>query len=88
MLTGVAVMFQGPSHNFTGAWEFVAGVLVLIVLIFIGVYGRGDRSRRRTAHRTAHRAGRRAAGSASRGPGPGGRHGHRAVPSRRRPNRQ
>ncbi|HEY5015828.1 MAG TPA: hypothetical protein VII59_03525 [Streptosporangiaceae bacterium] len=39
MMTGIAVRIEGPSHNFTGAWEFVVAVLLIIVIIFIRVYG-------------------------------------------------
>jgi hypothetical protein len=72
-----------PTHDiaFPGDWVFVLAVPLLIVLIFILMYGKGDRSGRRTAHRsgrTAHRA--------SRMPERGGNHGHRTV-SKRRPNR-
>jgi hypothetical protein len=59
MLTGVAVMIQGPGHNFTGAWVFVVVVLALIVLIFLRVYGGRDGSGRRTGHRSRWRAARR-----------------------------
>ena len=91
MLTGVAVMVQGPSHNFTGAWVFVVVVLLLIVLIFVRMYGGGGRSGRRSAHRsgrrTAHQSGRRTTGHNAGGVAErGGNHGHRA-PSRRRAHR-
>jgi len=74
MLPGVAVLRTTPT-NFPGAWVFVVGVILLIVLIFLRMYGgRGRPGGRQTAH------------SASREPERGGNHGHRAV-SRRRPNR-
>jgi|HubBroStandDraft_6_1064221.scaffolds.fasta_scaffold1287655_2 hypothetical protein len=73
-----------PTHDisFPGDGWFVLGVLVLIVLIFVLMYGRGDRSGRRTAHRS----GRRTAHRASRAPERGENRGHRTV-SKRRPNR-
>ena len=43
MLTGVAIMVHGPSHNFGGADIFVIVFIALIVLIFIRVYGRRNR---------------------------------------------
>ncbi len=44
MLTGIAVITHGPSHNFDGASIFVALVLLVIVVIFIRAYGgRGRR---------------------------------------------
>ncbi len=43
MLTGVAIMVRGPSHDFAGAGVFVVVVLVLIVLIFIRMYGGKNR---------------------------------------------
>jgi hypothetical protein len=88
MLSGVALiaapsyLVDGPGRNFTGAWEFVAVVLVLIALVFVRVYVLGDWFRRRAAHRS----GQRAAHSASRVPERDGNHGHRAT-SRRRQNR-
>jgi hypothetical protein len=89
MMTSVAVIPTGPRYIPYG-WVFVVVVILLIMLIFIRVYGRGDRSRRRTAHRsgrrTAHRSRRRTAHRASRVPERGGNHGHRAA-SRRRPDR-
>jgi len=82
MLTGIAIIVQGPGRNFAGAGVFVLVVVLLIVALFIRMYVWGGRSGRRTAHRpgrpTAHRA--------SRVPERGGNHGHRTV-SRRRPNR-
>ncbi len=44
MLTGIAVMVHGPSHNFGGASIFVVLVLLVIVAIFIRAYG-GKRRR-------------------------------------------
>ena len=81
MLPGAAVLRTTPT-NFPGAWVFVVGVILLIVLIFLRMYGGRARSGRR---RTAHRSGRQTAHSASREPERGGDHEHRAV-SRRRPN--
>lgn len=83
MVTGVAVMVQGPSHNFTGAWVFVVVVILLIAGIFIRMYGGGKRSGRR---RPAHRSEQRTAHNPSGVPERGGSHGHRAE-SRRRRNR-
>jgi hypothetical protein len=74
MLTGVAFIPE-TSHSFgVGGWVFVFGVVFVIVLGFVLMYGRGGQSRRRTAHRASRVSGR------------GGNHGHRTV-SRRRPNR-
>ena len=42
MLTGVAII-RHTSVNFHGAWVLVLGVILLIVLIFIRMYGRGNR---------------------------------------------
>jgi hypothetical protein len=55
MLTGLAVIIQGPGRNFAGAWEFVVVFLVLIALIFVRVYVLGDWFRRRAAHRATSR---------------------------------
>jgi len=57
-------------------------VIILLIVVFVGVYSRGGRSRRSTAHRFGRRAVRRA----SRMPERGGNHGQREV-SRRRPDR-
>lgn len=81
MLTGVALIPQ-TSHSFgVGGLVFVFGIVVVIVLGFVLMYGRGGQSRRRTPHgsgqQTAHRA--------SRVPERGGNRGRRTV-SRRRPN--
>jgi hypothetical protein len=43
MLSGVAIMVHGPSHNFGGAGIFVIVFIALIVLIFVRVYGRRKR---------------------------------------------
>jgi hypothetical protein len=51
MMTGIAVRIEGPSHNFAGAWEFVVAVLLIIVVIFIRVYGPRRRSGPRSSHR-------------------------------------
>jgi hypothetical protein len=93
MLTGVAVMVEGPSHNFTGASVFVVVFLALIVMIFVRVYGKRGRSgprtthrsKRRTVHQTVDRSGPRTPHDPSRAPEPGGKHAHGAA-SQRRPN--
>jgi hypothetical protein len=46
MLTGIAILVHGPRYMPYG-WVFVVVVLFLIVLIFVRIYGRGDRSGRR-----------------------------------------
>jgi hypothetical protein len=62
-MTGIAVMFRGPAHNFPGAVEFVVVVLVIILAIFFRLYGPRRRSgppaTHRTTQRTARRPGRR-----------------------------
>ena len=83
MLTGVALVPQ-TSHSFgVGGLVFVFGVVVVIVLGIVLMYGRGGQSRRRATHgsgwQTAHRA--------SRVLERGGNRGHRTA-SRRRPNQQ
>jgi hypothetical protein len=40
MLSSLAIVTRGPTHNFAGAWEFVAVVLLAIVVIFVRMYGR------------------------------------------------
>ena len=82
MMTGVVAYMPRLPRYVPDAWVFVIVFLFLIMLIFVRVYGMGDRSRRRTAHRSRRRTVHRA----SRVPERGGNHGHRAV-SRRRPNR-
>jgi hypothetical protein len=62
MMTGIAVMFRGPSHNFPGALEFVVVVLVIILAIFFRVYGPRRRSGPKApqaTHRTTQRTARR-----------------------------
>jgi hypothetical protein len=59
MMTGIAVMFHGPSHNFPGALEFVVVVLVIIVAIFFRMYGPRRRSGPPATHRTTQRTPRR-----------------------------
>ncbi len=59
MMTGVAIIVRGPSHDFPGAGLFVVVVIVLIVLIFFRVYGRGGPSRRRAMRRPGRPAGHR-----------------------------
>ena len=79
MLIGIAVMFRGPTHNFTGAWEFVVAVLVVIVAIFIRMYGgRGPYGRR-----SAHRSKRRTSHSPSHAPERDDHHGHQEGSERR-----
>ena len=39
MLTGVAVV-RHAAINFPGAWLIVLGIILLVVLIFIRMYGR------------------------------------------------
>ena len=57
-------------------------VIILLIVIFVGVYSRGGRSRGPSAHRSGRRTVRRA----SRVPERDGNHGHREA-SRRRSNR-
>jgi hypothetical protein len=74
-MLAVVALIPETSHSFgVGGLVFVFGVVFIIVLGLVLIYGRGGQSRRRTAHR------------ASRAPGRGGNHGQRTV-SRRRPNR-
>lgn len=54
-MTGIAVMITGPGHNFAGAWEFVVAVLLIIVVIFVRVYGPRKWPWSRTEHRTTRR---------------------------------
>jgi hypothetical protein len=61
MMTGIALMIRGPSHNFGGAWEFVVAVLLIIVVIFFRVYGPRRRSGPRVTHRTSHKTVRQSA---------------------------
>lgn len=77
MPAGVAILVHGPRYM-PYAWVFVVVVIALILLIFIRVYGMGDRSRR-----AAHRSGRRTADRVSRPPERSGNHRHRAVSRRR-----
>lgn len=53
-LTGLAVIMRGPRY-LPYAWVFVVVFVALIVLLFVAVYGRGNRSRRRTKNH-GHRA--------------------------------
>jgi hypothetical protein len=87
MLTSVAALPELVSVRPVGfrptPYDWVPlAVIILLIVIFVGVYSRGGRSRARTAHR----AGRRTVHRASHVPERGGNHGHRAV-SKRRPNR-
>ena len=71
MLTGVALIPQ-TSHSFgVGGLVFVFGIVFVIVLGLVLMYGRGGQSRRRTAHgggrETAHRASRVPERGANRG---------------------
>jgi hypothetical protein len=62
-MTGIALMIRGPAHNFPGAIEFVIAVLVIIVVIFVRMYGprrwSGPRATHRTSHPTVRRTARR-----------------------------
>ena len=58
-MTGIALMIHGPAHNFPGAIEFVIVVLVIIVVIFVRVYGPRRRSGPSATHRTSHQTVRR-----------------------------
>lgn len=87
MLTGVTVMPQLVAVRPVGfrptPYDWVPlAVIILLIVIFVGVYSRGGRSRGPDAHRFRRRTVRRA----SRVPERGGNHGHREA-SRRRPNR-
>jgi hypothetical protein len=79
MPTGVAILVRGPGHDFPGAAAFVLVVLVLIVVIFIRVYG-GNQHRGPTGHhsrrRTPRKSGRQAAHDARHRPDRGEHHGH------------
>jgi hypothetical protein len=59
MMTGIAVMFRGPTHNFPGALEFVVVVLVIILAIFFRMYGPRRRSGPQATHRRTQRTARR-----------------------------
>jgi hypothetical protein len=61
MMTGIAVIFRGPTHNFPGALEFVVVVLVIIVAIFFRMYGPRRRSGPQATHRTTQRTTQRTA---------------------------
>lgn len=50
MMVSVAAMFH-TARYVPYAWIFVVVIIALIVLLFMRVYGPGDRSRGRTAHR-------------------------------------
>jgi len=58
-MTGIALMIRGPAHNFPGAIEFVIAVLVIIVVIFVRMYGPrkwfGPRKTHQTSHQTVRR---------------------------------
>ena len=62
-MTGIALMIRGPAHNFPGAIEFVIVVLVIIVVIFVRMYGPrswfGSRTKHETSHQTVRRTVRR-----------------------------
>jgi hypothetical protein len=79
MLTSVAALPKLVSVRPVGFrptpfdWVPLA-VIILLIVIFVGVYSRGGRSGRRTARRASRVSER------------GGKHGHQAV-SKRRPNR-
>lgn len=87
MLTRVADMPKLVSLGRVGfrptPYDWVPlAVIILLIVVFVGVYSRGGRSRGSTAHQSGRRTVRRA----GRVPERGGNHGHREV-SRRRPNR-
>jgi hypothetical protein len=81
MLTGVAILVQGPGHDFAGAGAFVLAVLVIIAVIFIRVYGGGNQARGPTGHhsrrRAPHKSGRQAAHQARHPQHQGENHEHR-----------
>lgn len=85
MLTGVRVMPKLSALGRVGFrptpydWVPLAVIILLIVVIFVRVYGGGGRS----AGQTAHRSGRRTRLRAGRAPEPGN-HGHQPA-SKRRP---
>ena len=62
MLTGIAILIQGPGRNFAGAGVFVLVVVLLIVALFMRMYVWGGQSRqashrsrrRQTAHHDTH----------------------------------
>jgi hypothetical protein len=58
-MTGIALMIRGPAHNFPGAIEFVIAVLVIILVIFVRMYGPRRPFWPRTTHRTSHQTVRR-----------------------------
>jgi hypothetical protein len=43
MLTDIAGRIPRSIQNFSGSWVLVVGVILLIVLIFVRVYGGGNR---------------------------------------------
>jgi hypothetical protein len=90
-MTGIALMIRGPAHNFPGAVEFVIAVLVIILAIFLRMYGPRRRSGPRTEHRTTrrtirrstHRPGRSTTHGAGHEPGQNINHGRRSSSKRR-----
>jgi hypothetical protein len=79
MLTGAEVMPKLVSLGRVGfrptPYDWVPlAVIILLIVVFVGVYSRGGRSRGRTARRASRVSER------------GGNHGHQAV-SKRRHNR-
>ncbi len=86
-MTGVAIIPRIANHIPYG-WIFIVVVIALILLIFIRVYGFGDRSQR--AARGSEQRTEHPSGHAPEQPGHkaehGGSHGHQPG-SRRRPNR-
>jgi hypothetical protein len=79
MMTGVAIMPTMP-RNMPYGWVFAVVVIVLILLIFMRMYGKGDGSRKRTAHQS----GRQTEHHATRLPEQGATHAHQSVSKRRR----
>jgi ABC-type nickel/cobalt efflux system permease component RcnA len=54
-MTGIAIMIRGPGHNFPGAIEFVIAVLVIILAIFVRMYGPRSWFGSRKTHKTSRR---------------------------------
>jgi len=69
MLTGVATIPTNLAglRGLPFGWEFVVVVILLVLLLYIRVYGPGNGSRQKTGHRS----GRWTARHASRVPEPG-----------------
>jgi ABC-type nickel/cobalt efflux system permease component RcnA len=58
-MTGIAIMIRGPGHNFPGAIEFVIAVLVIILAIFVRMYGPRSWFGSRKTHKTSRQTSRR-----------------------------